>query len=194
MVGGAVTVPPREVLAAYTRQAIEIHDEWDSPHSFQTLHWDGEKIACRTYACIMPDISPAQYPKVMAGIAAEQREKAPDDPAYAYLLQIESFGMTEPGPDAGEAERDRYHRARLGRTFHEQPDAVEAAVAWCADIHGRLWSAEKTRGRPGEITEHFYPPHARRVGGQMIDGLIAVAYATGMADYGLPGPHSAGAN
>jgi hypothetical protein len=190
-----VSVPPRDLFAAATRQVIEAHDEWDSPHSFQTLHWDGTQLACRTFACIMPDIDPPGYPALMAGIAAEQRVKHPDDPAYGYLLQIESFGLAEPREDAPEAERERFRRARLTRTFHKQPDAIEMAVAWCADIHGRLWSAAKYRKPSGAIEEHFYPPHTpKRPGGRFIDGLLAVAYATGAADYGLPSPRTASSN
>lgn len=150
--------PPKEVFAAAARKAIEDHGEWDSLHCFMTLHWDGEKLSAGTYAAIDPGIDPPDYPKVMAGIAAERRREHPGNPAYAYLLQIEAFGVVEPGPDAGEAERERYDRDRIGRTFHQRPDAVESAIAWCADVHGRVWSAAKRRSEPGVIHEHFYAP------------------------------------
>ena len=179
-------VAPRDALAAATRRVIEDHAEWDSPHSFQTLHWDGEKIRTQTYCCIMPDVDPLQYTDLMSKSAREQVEKDPDDPACAYLLQIECFGVTEPGPDATEAEKLQYHADRIGRTFHKRDDAVESAVAWCADVHGRVWTAAKVRGRDG-ITEKFYAP-GRSPGGHMIRGLLSVAYATGMLAWGLPGP------
>lgn len=41
-----MTPPPRDVFAAAARNAIERHDEWDSPHSFETLHWDGCASSC----------------------------------------------------------------------------------------------------------------------------------------------------
>ena len=184
-----MSVPPREALAAVTRQAIEVHDEWESPHSFQTLHWDGREIATGTYMRIMPDIYHHQYPGLMAQAAYEQQRERPDDPPCAYLLQVEAFGTVEPGKDASEEERDRYQRARLGRTFHELPGAQEVCAAYCADVHGRLWSAVKRRGNPGEISEHFYPPHSpRQPGGLVVNALLSIAYTTGTARYGLPGP------
>jgi hypothetical protein len=183
------------MFAAAARRAVEeLHTEWDSPHNFQTLHWDGEKLHCRTYACIMLDVNPPDYPAYMVGLARTQHEKDPGDPAYAYLLQIECFGVTEPGPDATKADRERYNAARLGRTFHKLPEATEACTAWVADIHGRLWAATKTRDKPGEIQEKFYPAGKVTVGGHLIDGLIAVAQATGISYHGLPGPFSGRAN
>jgi hypothetical protein len=98
--------------------------------------------------------------------------------------------MTEPGPEASAADLARYHAARKGRTFHEQPGAVESCIAWVADIHGRLWSAAKTRDQPDKIREAFYRP-GQAPGGQMIRGLLAVAKATGILCHGMqpPGPN-----
>jgi hypothetical protein len=178
-------LPPRDVFAAAARRAVEEHDEWDSPHNFQTLHWDGERLHCHAYVCIMPDLHATQYPQVMAGTAREQQIKDPADPAYAYLLQIEAFGIPEPAPDAPLAERKHYDADRLGRTFHKRPDATEAAIAWCADIHGRLWCATKRRSEPGRIYEAFYPP-GKAPGGQATQALLDVAYTTGVVAHGLP--------
>lgn len=180
--------PSREAFAAMTRKIVADHDEWDSPHHFVTLHWEDGELRPGTWAMIMPDIHPAQYPELMAKLALEAHEKDPDRPAYGYLLQIESFGVTEPGPGASEEERDQFNRDRLGRNFHNRADAVEVAGAWCADIHGRLWAAARRRGDE-EITERFYQP-GRAPGGQLIEGLLAVAYATGMTAWGLPGPQA----
>lgn len=182
-----MTPPPRDVFAAAARNAIERHDEWDSPHSFETLHWDGEKLRTMTYCCIMPDVNPPDYPAYMTRAAREEIGEHPDDPAYGYLLQVESFGMADPGPGASDAERARFNAARKGRTFHEQPDAVETCTAWAADVHGRLWAASKVRNDPGVIHERFYQP-GRTPGGHLIRALLDVAYATGMSAWGLPGP------
>jgi hypothetical protein len=179
-------VPPRSVFAAAARREVETHDEWDSPHCFQTLHLDDGNLVCRTFACIMPDINPPDYPRMMAKMAAEQHDRDPRDPAYAYLLQIEAFGMTEPGPEASAADLARYHAARKGRTFHEQPEAVESCIAWVADIHGRLWSAAKTRDHPDEVHESFYRP-GKAPGGHMIRGLLAVAETAGIRYHGMAG-------
>jgi len=149
-----MTVPPRSVFAAAARAALEAHEEWDAPHCFQALHLDGDSLVCRMYACIMTDVEPDDYPRWMAMLADEQHEKDPRDPAYAYLLQTESFRTRAPGPEASAAEREQYDRDRAGRTFHERADAVEVCSAWVADIHGRLWFAEKAPlpgGRPGGV-------------------------------------------
>jgi hypothetical protein len=191
-----VSAPPRDVFAAAARLAIERHDEWDSPHAFETLHWDGVKLTTMTYACIMPDVDPPDYPKLMARLAREELEKRPDDPAYGYLVQAEGFKVVTPAPGTREAEAfdwEQYHRDRLGRTFHKRPDAVETCTAWAADIHGRLWWAEKARGVEG-VREAFFGPDGtssgqmRRMGGPWPEALLAVAYATGMTAWGLPGP------
>ena len=157
-----MSVPSRSAFAAITRYTVEEHREWDSPHSFLTLRWDGDSLSCRTWVCIMPDVDPVKYPAVMMGAVREELEKYPDDPAYGYLLQGEFFGTQE-------------------------PDAAEACIAWAVDIHGRLWSAAKTRTNPDRIQEAFYQP-GRAPRGQMIQGLLTVAYATGVIGHGMPGP------
>jgi hypothetical protein len=182
-----VSAPPRSAFAAITRDTVEEHREWDSPHSFLTLRWDGDSLSCRTWVCIMPDVDPVKYPAVMMGTVREELEKYPDDPAYGYLLQGEFFGTEEPGADASAADREQYERDRIGRTFQQRPDAAEACIAWAADIHGRLWSAAKTRTNPDRIQEAFYQP-GRAPRGQMIRGLLTVAYATGVIGHGMPGP------
>lgn len=177
--------PPREVLAAEARRLIEMHDDdWDSLHAFVTLHWDGQQVSPGTWMAIDPAIHPTRYPLLMLQAAHEQLGKDGADPPYAYALQIESFGAMQPGPDAPAAERARFEADRKGRTIHLRPDAVESAVAWVADIHGRLWCAAKIRGRDG-ISETFYAP-GRAPGGQLINGLLAVARATATAGFGLP--------
>jgi hypothetical protein len=179
-----MTIPSREIMAAKTRELIERHDEWDSLHAFATLHWDDGQLRFGTVAMIDPGISPDQYPELMRKIAAGQFGKHPDDPPYAYLLQIEAFGCVDPGPDASEEERRQFDVDRLGRTFHQRADAREIATAYCADIHGRVWSATKARGEEDRIEEHFYGP-GKSLGGQFIRALLAVAMTTGMAAHGL---------
>jgi hypothetical protein len=178
--------PTREQLAAVTRQMIEKHQDWDSAHEFVIWTWDGRDLALGTLAVIDPAMHPLDYPAMMARVVASHREKHPDPPPYAFVLQIEAFGVAMPGKDATEAQRARVRAAQRTRTFHELPEAVESCIAYCADIHGRLWAAGKRRDGEG-ISEAFYPP-GRGLGGQMVKGLLAVAYACGMADYGLPGP------
>ena len=78
-------------MAAETRRAVEMHDEWDSLHCFLTLHWDGEKLTCGTYAAIDPGIEPAGYPALMAKLAREAHEGHPDEPP----------GVRVPTPDRG---------------------------------------------------------------------------------------------
>jgi len=181
-----MTVPPRSVFAAAARREVESHVEWDAPHCFQTLHLDGDQLVCRTMACIMTDINPPDYPRLMAGLAADQHQRDPGDPAYAYLLQIEAFGVAEPGPEASAADLARYHAARRGRTFHELPEATEVCTAWVADIHGRFWAATKTRQHPEHVEEMFYRP-GKAPSGPLIAALLAAAEASGIRYHGMPG-------
>lgn len=183
-----MTTLPREVFARFVREEIERHDEWDSLHHFLTLHQEGGGLRIGTFAAIDPAIHPNEYPDMMAGIAHKELEEGPDDPACAYLLQIEAWGVTEPRKGATLQERMQFQADRLGRTIHQRDDAYEQACAYLADVHGRLWSATKRRDQPGVIAEQFHPPGPRQPGGQMISGLLCVAQATGMATYGLPGP------
>jgi hypothetical protein len=178
--------PSRDQLAAITRQMIEKHQDWDSAHEFVIWTWDGRDLALGTLAVIDPAMNPQDYPDIMVRLVSSHREKHPEPPAYAFVLQIEAFGVVAPAKDATEAERAQFDRDRRGRKFHQRPDAVESCVAYCADIHGRLFTAGKRRGHDG-ITEEFYPP-GKGLGGRMVKGLLAVAYACGMADHGLPGP------
>ena len=169
---------PRDVMTAEVRKAIERHDEWDAMHEFATLHWDGEHLSYGTVGIIDPGIHPAQYGKLMAGLAAKQISADPDSPPCAYLLQIEGWGVTEPPPSASDEERAQFNRDRYGRTFHQRADAQEFAQAWCADIHGRLWSATKRRGQPDDIQVKFYRP-GNAPSGQLIEALLAIAAGTG---------------
>jgi hypothetical protein len=180
------TVPPRSVFAAAARRQVEeFHDEWDAPHTFITLHLteDGQ-VAPWTFGCILTDIDPGDYTRVMSSLALEELKRDRAHPAYAYLLQVEAWGVIKPEPGASEAERAAFDAAARNRTFHALPGAVENCTAWVADIHGRLWSATKTRKDPQTICEHFYRP-GKAPEGPLIAGLLAVAQATGVMCHGL---------
>lgn len=185
-----MTPPPKGIFAQAARHAIESHAEWDSLHAFVTFFLEDGDLAAGTWAAIDPGIDPPDYPRLMMKLARKDLDEYPDRIPYAYLLQIEAFGVIEPGKDASAEEKMRFQADRLGRTFHQRPDASEIACAYVADVHGRLWSAVKRRGREEEISENFYPPGPHQPGGQLIRGLLSVAYATGMLCHGLPGPAS----
>jgi hypothetical protein len=176
----------REVLAAEARTLIDRHDDWDSLHCFVTLHHDGNGgLRPGTYASINPAIHPDDYPGLITRMAAEQQAREPADPAYAYALQIEGFGLRL-SRDASPEDRDRINRARGARTIHEQPDAREVAQAWVADIHGRAWQCIKYRDT-GEVTESFHAPGSG-IGGQMIRALLSTAQAAGVLAWDLMPP------
>lgn len=186
MTAATSSVPPREVFADVTRRITAEHTDWDSPHQFFTLHWDGEKVSFGTLAVITPGIHPTAYPALMAKIAKDELDEERGDTVYAYALQIEGWGVVAPGPEATETERQRFHADRVGRTFHQRDDATEFATTWCADVHGRTWSAAKRRTRPDDIEVNFWAPG--QASGQLVTGLLSIAQATGMVLYGLPAP------
>lgn len=183
----------REVMAAEARKLIEFHgDEWDQPHAIITLHPDGNGgLRAGAFAAVTLDVSPRMLPDLIASVAAEQLAEHPEDPAYALGFLMEGFGMTEPAKDATEEERERFQRARITRTFHEQPGAVESATAWVADIHGRTWCCQRRRDS-GEIRETFHAPGGT-LRGAVMDALVQAAMATGIAAWGMP-PHAGGLN
>ena len=193
----ASRIPPREPFAAACRALIEAHDEWDSPHAFQTLRWDGGELAVGTHACVMPDIHPDRYPDLMRKIVTDEIRDRPGEPAYAFAIQIEGFGVRMP-PESVElsaAERARFRADSIGRTFHKRPDRVEICTAHLADIHGRMWTAGKYRGGDEAITEKFYAPGDPEFpAGQMVRGLLACAHVTGAVMWGLPLPMGRMAN
>lgn len=164
------------------------HDprERAAPHQFVTLHWDGERLTPGTLAMITPDIHPTSYPALIAKIAKDELDGERGDTVYAYALQIEGWSVVAPGAEASEAERQAFDADRIGRTFHQRPDATEIATTWCADVHGRTWSAVKRRTQPDDVEVTFWAPG--KASGQLVTGLLAIAQATGSVLYGLPAP------
>lgn len=73
--------------------------------------------------------------------------------------------------------------AEYGELVHH---GQQDLAAWVADVRGRVFEAAKRRSRDG-VRETFYPA-GEAPSYLLIKGLLAVAYATGMADHGLPGP------
>src|SRR5215475_4349245 len=134
----------REAFAVYTRKVMEDH-AWDGLAQFLTLHDRRGEIGIGTYAVL--DLAPHEYAPVMRRLAFEQMQTHPESLPVGYLLQIESWAVDEPGPDASEDDRRVYDDARRNGTFDQLPGAVESATAYTCDRYGRVWSAEKIRGR-----------------------------------------------
>ena len=175
-----MTPLPRDVLAALAREVIEAHDKWDSPHALASVYRDGKGGArYGTVTIIDPALHPDLYPSLIGKRAAEDAER--QGPPYAFLLQIEAFGTAGPAEDAAPADKALFQADRIARTFHLRKDAVEVVQVWVADVHGRLWSATKARGREDEIEERFYRPGSE-LGGQMIEALLAAARDYGSAE------------
>lgn len=158
-----------EELAAVTRKAIEIHDEWDALHSLLIIHRDGAGVRVNTVVAIDPAFQPELYPLMIESIVKESAAK--DGPPYALLLQIEAFGALMPEDDAPAWKKAEMEAHRVNRTLHQHPDAVEAAWAYTADVHGRVWTAMNARGHE-EIEEHVYEPGSGKIGGHMLKALL----------------------
>lgn len=185
-------LPKRELFAAITRKITEQHDQWDSPHHLFSLLWDGTRISYGAAAMITPDVPPAHYPAIIERFAQEEMDRqqtAGENTLYGYALQIEAHAVVGPGPQATAAEQLRYQADRIGRTFHQRPDAVEVATVMCADIHGRMWQATKRRPQPDEIEEQYTAPSAvKRPHGQMVGAVLDAALLTGILLHKLPRP------
>lgn len=182
---------PQRILADYTRDMLaRFHTDWDSLHAFQVLRWDAaaRKISARLHSAIDTSIHPDAYPDMMAQMAFADHQEKPDEPPFAYLLQIEAFGVIAPLPGAPREQHEAFDAARHARTFHQHPDRREGAFAYTADVWGRVWVASKYRDAPELPVEMEFhdPDDPVRLGGSMVRMLIAVARTAGTVCYGLP--------
>lgn len=184
------TEPDAAQLAAEARRMIEMHDgKWDSLHAFATLHWDGEKFSVGTWCAIDTGFAAGDYFGIMQKAAFERMREEPEDPPYAFALQIEAH-VTEL-PKGATAEEQAAMAADLrAEKLHLRPDARECAEAWVADIHGRLWSARRFRDGDGGIEESHTPAGSPPPGPAIFTTrLLTVARATGLLAWGLePSP------
>ena len=180
------TEPEAALLAAEARKMIEFHDgKWDSLHAFATLHWDGEKFSVGTWCAIDTGFAAKDYMGIMQKAAFEELRRKPEDPPYAYALQIEAHVSSLPkGASAGQqAAMTADMRAER---LHLRPDARECAEAWVADVHGRLWSARRWRDDGDGIEERYTPAGVPSPGPAVFtDPLLTVARATGLLAWGL---------
>lgn len=177
--------PPKDAFAAAARSLVADHGDWDQPHRLVSLVWDGHRLNLGTVAIITPDVSPDLYARVIAEFAEKETAALDRGGLYGYALQIEGYAVVEPTTGATSAERRQFDSDRFNRRLNTRPDAVEQAMAYAADIHGRAWSATVRRDEPG-IQETFHRPG--EIGGRFITSLLAAAYATGHVRYGLPIP------
>lgn len=177
--------PDTGLLAAEARRMIEMHNgEWDSLHAFATLHWDGEKLTVGTWCAIDTGFAAQDYSGVMQRAAFSRLREEPEDPPYAYALQIEAHVSSLPKA-AGPTERAAMAASVRARKLHQRPDAREAAEAWVADIHGRLWSARRFRGSDA-IEERYTPASGQDPGPAVFTApLLTVARMTGLLAWGL---------
>lgn len=164
---------------------MESHTQWDSPPAVADIRWDGTRARLRTWCMIASDIHPGQYPKIINSRAYDSLRSTPKKLPHALMIQVEAHTVTEPGTDATREERAAYQRDRVNRTFYQRPDAVEKAAVFIADIRGRLWLAEKIRGRDG-IAEWYWEMDAEDFpGGPVPVTLQSAALAIGALGWGL---------
>jgi hypothetical protein len=177
--------PDASALAAEARRMIEMHGgDWDSLHAFATLHWDGAKFSVGTWCAIDTGYAPGDYAAIMQRMSFERLREEPDNPPYAYALQIEAHVSTLP-PGSTPQERAQVSADLRAEKLHLRPDARECAEAWVADIHGNLWSARRFRDAEG-IEEQFTPAAAQLPGpAAFTRPLAAAARVTGILAWGL---------
>ncbi|GIH91984.1 hypothetical protein ACFFMN_33750 [Planobispora siamensis] len=176
----------QSILADYAARLLDTRTDWDIPHEFHTLHWDGERLRTGTLTMIDPSVPPSAYPHLMAstsGKEAAEQCKAGERTLYGYALIVEAHSVKEPA-DPSPEEAARFTRDRIERRFHERPDAVEIAGVHLVDIHDRMWVATRERAS-GKVEHHFYPDKDGAPGGPLIAGLRMAAYATASIVWGI---------
>jgi hypothetical protein len=180
--------PGAAAMAAEARRMIEMHGgDWDSLHAFATLHWNGEKFSVGTWCAIDTSFAPGDYGKIMEKAAFERIQQEPENPPYAYALQIEAHVSVLP-ETAAPAELAALAADARARKLDKRPDARECAAAWVADVHGRLWQARRFRDADG-IEERRFPAHAVVDPREFTGPLARVARVTGILAWGLePAP------
>lgn len=172
-------------LADLTRRILAMHDDWDTPHSFYAITWDGTEPRIHTAAMIDPAIHPNMHPGLMVSIATDAIAADKGAPVVAFAFQFEAFSVMRPDDNAPAGEVERFEADRAQRRFHLRPDRVEQAMVLCADVTGRLWSATKTRGQDDEVRESFRPSKDADADGvmtgQFVSALDACAAAAAVA-------------
>lgn len=175
--------PPQKVIAEFLCDQLLARTEWDAPHEFVSLVWDGSKLGYATMAMISTDVHPRDYPRHMARLGREAvLAWDPERPLIGFMLIVEAYEVVPPVEPTPE-EAARLDRDRRERRFHERLDSVEIAMAMCAGLDGRLWSATKRRPNPDDIAMEFwadaqaFDPNGPIPGGAFFAGITAVAQA-----------------
>ncbi|MBF6301204.1 hypothetical protein IU459_27200 [Nocardia amamiensis] len=188
--------PAEDEMVRVTNATVAGHDEWDSPHYFTALAWDGTRVFATMVTVIDPGVRPQDYPPVLLEVMSKHladrlRDKPGAAPVVACMLQVETFGLrTGPGGMIPE-ERAALHRGEL----HMLPHRTEAVIVMTADIAGRMWSAAKERGWDGGPDEVLaddircgeFPELARRCASLAPPMYVAAArsfWARGGGDLG----------
>lgn len=178
------TEPDPELLSADARRLIDMHGgDWDSLHAFEALHWDGARFRVSIHAAIDTGFADSAYPGLMQEMSLKVIQASPENPPYAYALQIEGH-MSELAPGATAEEKAQMEADLKAERLHLRPGAREFAQAWVADIHGRLWAARTFRDTPGTVTEWAIPA-GTRLRTPFAAGLVACARMTGLCEWGL---------
>lgn len=127
-----------ELLAAIARREVEQHENWDRPSGFEILVRADGTVVPRVHLCLMPDITPSQYPRYMHRAAGKWLRDHPEEPPYAFLLTFEGgYSAEEPDPDAPREAHDEYWAAaRRPCGFRDLPYHREEFAAWVVDVHG----------------------------------------------------------
>jgi hypothetical protein len=179
---------PPAVLAGEARRAVADRSsggEWDQPATFAIWTWDGTRLLPRAAAVIDPAFNPDGYPELITSLASRDYAGHEHEPAYAYQLTHEGYGVTPPGPDASPAEVLLHKLDSRTRGYQDRIDRIEVAMALIADVHGRLFTATVYRQLPGQIAEIRFRPGGHPAS-RITDALITVATVAGHLAYGYP--------
>ncbi|MEU4576055.1 hypothetical protein [Nonomuraea sp. NPDC023979] len=165
--GARRNAPPghveREMMRLFRSRERNGVPQWDLPHLFVPLRWDGSRMSAGPAHQIEVTTRPNAYPDLLAGLASDDAHEQArlaregEEPTlYGYMLLQEMYSVEHSPATATPLEERRWKRDSAERRYHERPDARESCMVLAADIDGRYWQAIRFRHTPKQVRRMFW--------------------------------------
>ena len=142
-----------EVLQSEATRSVmnRVARGWDLMPEFVVYSGGDEKLDIELLAIIDNAVPPEMMPAVMSQIVMKFREEYPELTLTAVGFTFEGYGVSQPGEDAPESEKERFDHDHATRRFSERDDRQEMAMTViCDHSTGLVASSQITRGENDE--------------------------------------------